>query len=160
MYSPLHATVGLLLAERLPNAPIAFLVGVASHYVLDAIPHGDSHFGAWLTSKDPLRRIIFVEALDLGLAAFVIIGLLLSQPARLAPKLIAGAIGGITPDVLWGLRFLLDTSGWRVPGLTAFLHLHDRWHNWGHAKAHYDVPFVVGLATQVSVLIAILLFHL
>ena len=41
MYSPIHATTGLLLATAIPNPALAFLAGVGSHYILDAIPHGD-----------------------------------------------------------------------------------------------------------------------
>ncbi len=160
MYSPIHAAGGVLLVEHLPNAPTAFLVGAASHYLLDAIPHGDSHFGAWLTSRDPLRRIIFVETLDLGLAALVVIALGLQSPANQTVKLAVGAIGAVTPDLLWGGRFLLDRAGWRIPLLTSFLHHHDRWHGWGHAKAAYDLPFVVGLAIQVGLVIAVLLWRL
>lgn len=102
MYSPIHAVVGVLLAEHFPNAPAAWLAGVASHYILDAIPHGDSHFGAWLTSRDPLRRIVFVESLDLGLALMVVIALGLQHPGHEIIKLAAGAVGAVTPDLLWG----------------------------------------------------------
>ncbi len=160
MYSPVHATAGLLLAQYMPNPALAFLVGVGSHYLLDAVPHGDTYFGAWLTGGHAKRRIAVVESLDLGLAAIVVLALIASHPQQSWVKLVAGAIGGITPDLLWGLRFVLDSKGWKIPLLTPFLHHHDRWHSWGHAKHPYDIPFAVGIVVQVILIALAFLLHL
>lgn len=148
MYSPVHATAGLLLATVMPDPVSAFLVGVGSHYVLDAVPHGDTNFGQWLTGGHAKRRIAVVESLDLGLAAIVVLGLLLNHPGKWWVTLVAGAVGGITPDLLWGLRFVLDSKNIRIPLVTPLLHHHDRWHTWGHAKHPYDLPFAVGIILQ------------
>ncbi len=156
MYSPVHATAGLLLAEALPNPTLAFVAGVASHYLLDAVPHGDSRFGEWLRARDPFHRIAFVESLDFGIATLLVMALLLGLPNPDIPKLVAGAVGGVIPDLLWGFRFLFDRAGWHIPGLTRFLHWHDRVHAWGHAKASYDIPFVIGIVLQGAALIVVL----
>lgn len=132
----------------MPDPVSAFLVGVGSHYLLDAVPHGDTNFGQWLTGGHAKRRIAVVESLDLGLAAIVVLGLLLNHPEQWWVKLVAGAVGGIVPDLLWGLRFVLDSRHIRIPLVTSFLHHHDRWHTWGHAKHPYDLPFAVGIILQ------------
>ncbi len=113
MHSPVHTVAGLLLAQVKPDPVTALAADVASHYLLDAMPHGDT-----------------------GLRA----------------------ISGITPDLLWGLRFVLDQRGWHIPGLTSFLPRHDRWPTWGHAKHFYDVPFAVGLVVQ-AVLLSLVYFY-
>lgn len=159
MYSPVHATAGLLLAQVMPDPITAFFVGMASHYVLDAIPHGDTHLGSWLTGGHAKRRIAVVESLDLGLAAITILSLLTHHPQQTWLKLVAGAVGGITPDLLWGLRFILDSQHIRIPVITPLLHRHDRLHTWGHAKHRYDINFAVGVLAQ-GLLVLLALFYL
>ncbi len=68
MYSPVHATAGLLIAEAIPQPEIGIPLALFSHYVLDAVPHGDSHFGPWLSHPGATHRIIITEVLDLGTA--------------------------------------------------------------------------------------------
>lgn len=160
MYSPVHATAGLLLATLMPDPISALVVGVASHYLLDAIPHGDTHFGAWLTGGHAKRRILVVESLDLGLAAIVVLALITQHPEQCWLTLTAGAIGGILPDLLWGLRFVLDNQKITIPVFTSFLHHHDRWHSWGHAKHAYDIPFTIGILLQGIVLALVFILQL
>lgn len=160
MYSPVHGAAGLLLAQVMPDPASAFLVGIASHYVLDAVPHGDTGFGSWLTGGHARRRILTVETVDLGIAAIVVLALVASHPGQWWLKLVAGAVGAITPDLLWGLRFVLDAQKIRLPLLTPFLRHHDRWHAWGHARPSYDMPFAVGLAVQSVLLALVFLLHL
>ncbi|MEK7637413.1 MAG: hypothetical protein AAB402_03470 [Patescibacteria group bacterium] len=159
MYSPLHAAAGLLLAQAMPDPVTAFAAGAASHYLLDAFPHGDTGLGEWLAGGHSARRIATVESVDLGLAAIVVLALIAGHPSQGWIKLVAGAGGGITPDLFWGGRLLLDRAGWRIPLLTSFLHRHDRWHSWGHAKHFYDVPFAVGLVIQAVLLSLVLFLH-
>lgn len=144
----------------MPDPVSAFLAGVGTHYLLDAIPHGDTGVGDWLRGPGALRRIIGVESIDLGLTVIIVALLLIGHPSTQWLKLIFGALGGITPDLLWGLRFVLDRREWNVPLLSRFVHLHDRWHKWGHAKAAYDVPFTVGIMAQIVFLAVSLSLHL
>jgi hypothetical protein len=160
MYSPIHATAGLLIATVMPDPMSAALAGIASHYLLDVVPHGDTHFGAWLTGGHAKRRILTVESVDLGLGIMVVLALLLAHPEQSWIKLVAGAIGGVLPDLLWGFRFVVDSSVGHIPFLTSALHAHDRWHSWGHAKHAYDIPFTVGLLLQALVLGVVLFLQL
>lgn len=160
MYSPTHATVGLFVATVMPDPVSAFLAGVGTHYLLDAIPHGDTGVGDWLRAPGAVRRIIRVESIDLGLTVIIVALLLTGHPSNQWLKLIFGGLGGIIPDLLWGLRFVLDRRQWHIPLLSRFVHLHDRWHKWGHAKAAYDVPFTVGIMIQIVFLVVSLSLHL
>lgn len=160
MYSPLHASAGLLLAQAIPNPIAAFFVGVGSHYLLDAVPHGDTGFGSWMTGGNARRRITLVETVDLGLATITVLFLLIRHQGQPWLPLVAGAVGGVTPDLLWGARFVLESLGWRWRPVLGFLHLHDRLHRWGHAKHAYDLPFVVGLVVQAVLLSLVFLLQL
>ena len=41
MFLTIHATSAIVIGQAITNPIGAFLAGLASHYVLDAIPHGD-----------------------------------------------------------------------------------------------------------------------
>ena len=41
MYITVHTSVGLLIGQAVSNWPTAFILGMASHFALDIIPHGD-----------------------------------------------------------------------------------------------------------------------
>ncbi len=64
------------------------------------------------------------------------------------------------PDLMWGARFVLDSANIQIPLITRFLHWHDRWHSWGHAKHPYDIPFAVGIVEQVTLIALVFLLRL
>lgn len=160
MYSPVHATAGLLVARAIPNPIIGIAAALTSHYVLDALPHGDSHFGPWLTEPGVRHRVMVVESLDLGSAALMVAYLVVTHPDRSLWYLIAGAIAGILPDLIWGLRYVLDRVKVTLPVITRLLYAHDRLHSWGHARAKYDLSFRAGLITQGIALAVVILLRL
>ena len=160
MYSPVHATAGFFVARLVPHPVLGIVAAVASHYLLDAVPHGDSHFGPWLKDLGRRNRIVAVETLDLGSAALMVTYLVATHPGRPVWYLVAGAVAGILPDLVWGLRYLLDTWRWNAPVIGWLLHQHDRLHNWGHAKASYDISFMAGILSQAIVLGAVLILRL
>lgn len=77
-----HATVGALVGSHSPNIAVAFFAGVASHYCLDAIPHQDYS----LEDKQLLRA-------DAALASTLLL-------VNRSPRALAGALGGIMPDLI------------------------------------------------------------
>ena len=160
MYSPVHASVGVMLATAMPDPATAFLAGLASHYVLDAIPHGDMEVGPWMISKDPFKRLLLVEIFDLGIAAGMVIFLVGQYPTHPLLTLLAGAIGAILPDLAWGGEFVLGKLKLLPVWLKKILDLHGRWHTWTHAKHSYDMPFMAGLAYQLALVLLIVLVHL
>lgn len=159
MYSPVHATAGLLIAQAMPNPTAAVLAGVVSHYLLDFVPHGDTGVGPWMTAKSPWARIALVEVVDLGLAALVILQLIARHPTAPALILAAGAVGGILPDLLWGLRFVLEKLRWPLPLLLPFLRAHHRWHSAVHCSKQRDIPLLAGLAYQAILVAAVFLLR-
>ncbi|MBI3572701.1 MAG: hypothetical protein HY092_00680, partial [Candidatus Kerfeldbacteria bacterium] len=156
MYSPLHASAGLLLATLAPNPVVAFGLGVLSHYVLDAIPHGDMNGPAWIFGGRKVPHLVYIEIADLGLAAAAVFILTAQFAPSVMPKLWLGALGGITPDLLWGTEYMMQRFHWRVPGFSAILHWHSRWHAFVHARKKIDVPYLVGLGYQGLLLVLLL----
>jgi hypothetical protein len=139
-----HAIVGAAIASQIPNHPITALVaGIASHFVIDAIPHWDYPLGSILSKKSPLtldKRMLVdfsLIAVD-GLAGLVIALSLFTQPGALLTILL-GALGGMLPDPLQFVHRLYPHGPLRPI---------QRFHGWIHAKRKLDWP--LGIASQLA----------
>jgi hypothetical protein len=109
--------VGATLAVHLPGAvaaPLALGLGVASHHLLDLLPHTDAGTFYPDDGPPPPRRVCLVVGLE-GL-----LGLLLTVFLYLAHyptwPFLLGAIGGMVPDLLdniplWQKRFRATRFG-------------------------------------------------
>lgn len=157
MYSSLHAPTGLLIAASIHDPAIGLPLAVLSHYMLDAIPHGDLNKPPVMNSWTEGKRLAVTELIDLPLAALVVWRLAPTFPATPAWYLIAGAFAGLLPDLLWGGKFLLERVGWKIPGLTPLLDLHHRWHEWIHVNQARDIPFLAGIAYHLIIITGLLL---
>lgn len=145
MYSPLHAGVGVVLAAITPTPLIGLPLAIASHYLLDALPHGDMRKPPHVLRITEGRRLVITELIDLPLAALVV-WKMTTIYSNLSPTvLVLGALAGILPDLLWGGKFLLEKLSWKIPVLTPWLDLHHRWHEWIHIKEARDIPFWAGV---------------
>jgi hypothetical protein len=122
----------MLLASSISGGPVSALcLGVASHFALDAIPHGDAGIGHWVHSSPnhvtKLKRLLPMVFADQILGAGVFF-LLLSSPFLDSTHfwtLFAGAFGSILPDYLTGIRDLLT----QPPKWIEWIHrLHEKCH--------------------------------
>jgi len=133
-----HAVLGSALASALRlSPPLAFVAGLASHYLLDTIPHWDYELAsAKIDSDNPLNNEIdtrgwpfTVDLAKVGLDACLGLGLSLfffgwSGEATII-SLIFASLGGVLPDVL---QFAY-TQMRREPFVVI-----QRFHNLMHAK--------------------------
>ena len=131
----------------------ALCLGVASHLVLDAIPHGDSGIGHWVHSSPnhvtKLQRLLPIVFVDQILAAGVFF-LLLSSPLLASTAfwtLFAGAFGSILPDYLTGFRDLLP----KPPRWLESIH---RFHEKCHYRGHDPLSIRGGLVFQTLLTLA------
>ncbi|MDQ7844745.1 MAG: hypothetical protein QN122_13600 [Armatimonadota bacterium] len=94
-----HALTGALIGQVAASPTLGFLGGLASHLVLDAIPHteGETFRGSSATSVGVEH---LEAAVELGLAVaglwWVVTRCASAQPFALA----LGALGGIVPDLI------------------------------------------------------------
>lgn len=149
MYSPVHATVGALIVNAIPNPAIGLPLALASHYLLDAIPHGDLKVGHWMRTSG--RHFFLAVALDFGLAVVVISLLLVGLHRQPTALIIFGAFLGMLPDLLWGVLYWAK----KIPDLPfprRLLQFHQSWHEFIHAKSTYDVSLWFGLSYQLVTL--------
>jgi hypothetical protein len=154
-----HLAVGAAIGEAvhgLPGAPaIAFVLGVASHYVLDALPHWEKLSGEKFPDNDtsePLKKwpraSIKSATIDGILAILFLVYFVWRQPhgAFYVNPVFWGGIGGVLPD------FLTNTPGlsklWaKWPVFKEERYVHNYFHISHESQIH--MPRYLGLITQI-----------
>jgi hypothetical protein len=128
-----HAVVGGAIASLMPGHPVlAFVIGAASHFAIDAIPHVDYplHSITVKQSAPSAMTLNWLLVQDLGLITLdacvglaIVLSLYASPEATTA--VLAGALGAMLPDPLQILSKLYP----REP-----LRSLQRFHSWIHTK--------------------------
>ena len=153
MYLSIHAAAGVLIGTYTAQPFIAFVLGLFSHFILDAIPHYDGNIelkGHTLktlnaTQSNKLINLLIIEII-LGVSAIL---MLYHQHPLLTPTIFWAVSGSILPDIF---QFLLLLS----PGNT-FLRWFDDLHQGIHYQSKNPVAPIVGLTIQLITFIAILI---
>lgn len=148
-----HALVGAAIANLLPAHPeAAFVLGFASHFALDAIPHADYPLrSASLDPKigAPLRfdRALMRDALMIGTDGILglVFAFLLFASAESQWAILLGASGAMLPDAIQFLHARFP----REPLKTL-----QRLHRWAHTKTEINDRVVLAIASQVLVVVA------
>jgi hypothetical protein len=105
-----HVLSGAVVGLLAPSVPAAVAAGVASHFLLDAVPHfgvDDEHFMA-LAVPDGL----------MGLATIAVLATRAPRDRRV--RMLAGVFGACLPD--------MDKPGRQFFGRSPFPAAVDRWH--------------------------------
>ena len=145
MYLSIHAPVGIILAQQTDSPILAFLIGIISHFVLDIVPHGDSHIEPWVMKKYT-QRLFTLAILDLLATALIIFFLL--QNINFDPATtLAGLAGAVLPDFIWGLQIFLKQN--------KLLTKYARWHRRIHHSLPDIVSFPSGLLLQFLLLLGL-----
>lgn len=122
-----HLFVGATLTRRM-SPLLAFAVGIASHAVLDAIPH--YHY-AWITG------ITWKAFVDLSVGTVLVA--VVARTATRPDGAVAGAMGAAFPEI----SLVLAPQESVLNGLLARL-------------PHHEAVWLWGLATQLAVVLAAL----
>jgi hypothetical protein len=131
-----HVTAGAVIGITFQDPYLVFPTAVASHFVLDLIPHWD---------PDParLKRALGFLTLD-TIAALLVLLWAISEHHSDRRAIFWGAAGAILPDIIENAHFQLRKK--KIPYFSAF-----------HLKVHVKRPGVlIGIATQVVFLIVAL----
>jgi hypothetical protein len=128
-----HAIVGAALASFLPSHPAAaFVVGFASHFALDAIPHVDypirsRSVNPGIGAPMAFDRALLHDALTIGSdGSFgILAALLLFSSSASFWAILMGAIGAMLPDPLQFVH-----TRWPHEPLRTL----QRFHLWAHTK--------------------------
>lgn len=137
-----HVLTGSLIAASIQNPWIALPLALASHFVLDGIPHFGSSNIKYESSF--FKRLLYS---DMFLAALVLIGLLLLWPDH-ALVIVAGGVLGASPDLMWVSKYLaaLRHKKPATPGIIRRFHSSIQW---------FERP--IGTVVEVAWFVAMLL---
>lgn len=137
-----HALTGAVLALVVKEPAAVIPIAIASHFVLDSLPH----LGGIPTNT---RRFLFILAADAGTACAILLTLIVLLPsAWLIP--VFGAVLAMAPDLMWFPNFIREATGRKLKktdGIT-------KWHK---AIQRYERPW--GIAFELvwfAVLIPVL----
>ena len=143
MYLTPHAVLGGIIGERAQNPLIAFVLGFLSHFILDAIPHGDEDIGALKQMKGEkyyIRLMISLVFFDTLLALILFIILSRFGYIENSTSALSGAIGAMLPDYLWGVNVFFKNK---------FLAYKERLHSWIHNPLRIAMPVWAGIVWQI-----------
>jgi hypothetical protein len=150
MFLTTHAALGALIAQQIPGQPmLAFALGIASHFLSDIIPHGDTKQYKNYVSGRGVKKALAYVFIDAAVAIYFILFLFNSDIATNRLTVSLGIAGGILPDLLVAVYEV-----WRVRGLGWFHRLHFFFHNMVSEKK--DMTLASGFAMQVMFLAALL----
>lgn len=101
-----HALAGAAIGLLIPNPWVAIPLAVASHAVLDALPH----FGGPDWYNHFSRRAAALAATDTLGSAVVVSACLVQYPGR--PWVAAAAVAATVPDWLWLWHYATASRHW------------------------------------------------
>lgn len=128
MFITVHAATGALIGQHINNPLAAFAVGFASHFLVDAIPHGDEHLVFAPRNSAEVKYQLKHIKLD-SAAGIAFTGLSFGFKVYANPLSAAfGIFGAVLPDVLIGLYELSELKKWQRKLFCRF----KRFHHWCH----------------------------
>lgn len=148
-----HIVVGSAVASLMPNHPfVGFTMAFVSHFLLDAIPHWDYKLKSGVSSdKNPLDadiainrhfiRDLFCIGADILIGIVIAIFVLGGTQKLSAPTIVAGALGGLLPDVLQFVYMKIR----REPLISL-----QKFHLWIHSKKRINDP-LAGVIWQTAI---------
>jgi len=153
-----HAIVGGAIASLMPAHPwLGLSLAFASHFLLDALPHWDypirsSSINPKLAARMKYDGALFADLFtiggDAGLGIVVTITLFNAQTSTSYLLALGGACAGILPDAL-------QFAYMRFPHQP--LKSIQRFHEWIHTTHRMSKRPVLGIASQIVLIIAFIL---
>lgn len=99
-----HVLAGALIGAGVHQPVLAISLAVASHYVMDALPHFGFGYKNWEERLKHRRMVNYMATYDILILAIVIVLLLRVHPSWLV---ITCAFAAIFPDLIWIYRFTI-----------------------------------------------------
>lgn len=146
MYLSVHGTAALVVAQASPNPLFAFIFGIASHLILDLIPHGDEFIVHGFSKQKAMRRRLGAAMLDTIVLLFLLATYYVSTPTINLTITGWALVGALLPDFLEAVYLITE---WKPL---------EPWHNW-HESLHdffkHHLHWTQGVIVQVMVLTAL-----
>lgn len=138
-----HLIAGATAGEYVNNPYLAFAAGIILHFILDAVPHYDTTDDHKLT----FRQITLV-AID-GIVGFAVLYFCYRDFSIHKISYLAGALGGIFPDLLDNVPF------WEKAFQKTFFG--KKFHQFHARMQQFDLKPIPGLAIQYIIIVVAVL---
>ncbi len=138
--------MGILIGQNVPTPGLAFSLGVASHFMLDLIPHGDSQLYKNYKEGYQAKKSMIYAGVDSAVAIVILIFLLETAPYASRATIVCGVIGSIIPDFLVAIG-----EGIKIRPLLWFQRLHIRIHD-AIASRIGNIRLPTGIVMQLVIL--------
>lgn len=143
-----HALVGAAIATAVPNPVIALPLALASHFVLDLVPHWNPHIYSEMKKHGRLLpktvAFVFLDSTAALFIGFLIASRTLPDAGRVA-TILFGAFFAVLPDLLEAPYYFLRFKNGPLMRLVEIEH-----------KLQTNARFLPGILTQVIVSVAAL----
>lgn len=139
-----HTIVGAAIATKIGNPHLALPLALASHFVMDMVPHWNPHLNKEVKEHGKVTKLTtYIVTIDVILslvAGFLIAGKALPDTGKFL-IVIAGCFLAVLPDVAEGPHFFLSQKWRPVKKLVEF-----------QSKIQFNVPIIPGLISQALVI--------
>ena len=155
MFITVHAATAVIIGKQVNSSIVGFLLGVASHFILDMIPHGDEQLGTTffgnkiklLKERGELKLMAMYGSIDSIFLAFLLLFLFKNFEFVNKDAVIWTIIGALIPDANAALYKLTE---WKI--FKGFQKIHTTIHSLIVKKFKADMPLKYGVAMQVCFL--------
>lgn len=100
MFLIVHSTAAVALAQQITSPGLAFAVGFVSHFLFDAIPHGDENVAVDNDHWRMVKKVVAIALVDVILMVGTFVALAGAGIVEFSPVMLAAALGGLLPDAL------------------------------------------------------------
>lgn len=143
-----HVAVGAALATRIPNPYIAIPLALASHFMLEFVPHWNPHLNTE-TKKygKPTKQTSIIVAIDvvLSLAIGGFLAYRVFPDTNHSLTILFASFASVLPDVVEGPYFFLGMRNSLIKRWIIF-----------QKSIQNDVPMFPGILTQLVTIVAAL----
>lgn len=105
MYLTVHTPTSLIIGSQIHQPLLAFILAFLAHLILDIIPHDPEKIQEQ-SNKKTIKRLTYFAFIDLILIIILMAILWQNNKINLSTSVLAAVVGGIMPDILWGLDVL------------------------------------------------------
>lgn len=143
-----HTLVGTAIAIKIGNPALALPLALASHFVLDLLPHWNPHLNKEIKEYGKITtrtKVVVAADVVVSLISGLYIASQFLPDTTRAAIIVAGAFLAVLPDTVEGPYFFF---GWKNRWITGLIRL--------QSKLQFNVPLIPGIISQVLVAAAAL----
>ncbi|MBT4209496.1 MAG: hypothetical protein HOE19_01095 [Candidatus Komeilibacteria bacterium] len=148
MFITAHTSAALWISTRITDPILAFILGIASHFLFDMIPHGDESLADHVQGKkEKFKYFIRVALIDMILATILVYFFVSHGPIVDPYVLYPAVLGTWLPDIAW-----ITIEYLKLSKLYWYIYFHSKVHNF----FNWQYSIVYGVPFQIIVTLAVL----